>query len=315
MFERILVCVDSEGLAANAAIRGFELAAQADSGVELLHAVPIPPPMWLGLDEDDLSKMHASVLAAARQRTLRTLGPPLSAAGVDRERMEQCLRVSPGHPAKVILARSRETRADLLVLGPHAKHNLFDFGSTARAILCRSATPIWVQAAPPESVRRILVPVDFSEHSRRALDRAGALASRLGASLRLLHCYSPPDLAYGIGPDTVPGPVYVVEQQRQEAVDDLQEWTREFASSSSVEVDSELVEGEVTDKILEAAGAADLVVIGTHGRTRLSRFLLGGVAYGVLRRSAKPVLAVPRPGRQWVLEETEEDEPARAVRT
>jgi len=62
---------------------------------------------------------------------------------------------------------------------------------------------------------------------------------------------------------------------------------------------STFADGAPTEKILELSEAADLVVMGTHGRTGLASVLLGNVAYGVLKRSEKPVLALRHPERSF----------------
>jgi nucleotide-binding universal stress UspA family protein len=298
LFKHILVAVDSEGLAANAAVLGFQLADRLSSKLDLIHAVGIPAPLWPGIGELELTEMHATALAAARAKTLAALGPELRDAGVGA-RLDELLRVAPGHPAKVILERLEEFGSDLLILGPHASPSLFDFGSTARAILSRVATPVWIQEQPVSPVRSILVPVDFSQNSRKAVQYAHALARRLGASLRMLHCYEPPGFAYTSG-DAAAGPTYVVEEERRAVQAELERWSS-ASEWGSLPIESSFVDGAPVKTILTLAEQHDLIVMGTHGRTGLARFLIGSVAYGVLKQSRKPVLVIPIPARTWLL--------------
>jgi nucleotide-binding universal stress UspA family protein len=210
------------------------------------------------------------------------------------------LRVTPGPPARVLLERAAEFQADLVVLGPHSKASFFDFGSTARAVLSRTVTPVWSQLGAVEPVTSILVPVDFSAHSREALNHARALAERLHASVRVLHCYEPPTFAFDGTFDGASGPTYVVEQDRGAAEEELVRWM-EDVDWGPVEAQSSFVEGAPARRIAQHAAAHDLVVMGTHGRTGLTRFVLGSVTYAVLRRSPVPVLAIPSPSREWLL--------------
>ena len=305
-FQRILVAVDAEGLAANAFLQGRTLAHRLGSKLGLVHAVQVPTSLWPGLAESEFSELRVAALASARRAVLERLRAALEGAGgstAGEERLEELLEIDAGHPAKVILERVEQFGADLILLGHHARRPIFDFGSTARAILSRTTTPVWIQPEAVTPLDRILVPIDFSEHSRRALDQARALALRLGAALRVLHCYVPPAFGYSAGAG-MPGPTYVIDQDRSEAQEELKRWMREL-ERHDVPAEAVFVEGEgagvVAREILREAERDDLVVMGTHGRTGLSRFLIGSVAYAVLKHSDRPVLVIPSSGRAWQL--------------
>jgi nucleotide-binding universal stress UspA family protein len=134
----------------------------------------------------------------------------------------------------------------------------------------------------------VLHPTDGSEASRAAADHAIDLAAAHGATLRLLYVVDTGTLAaddYG----TVL--LDSLEQSGQAALDDL----AERAAAAGVECDSAIETGTPHREILadaEASGA-DLVVMGTHGRTGLDRFLLGSVSGRVVRSADVPVLVVP----------------------
>jgi universal stress protein A len=153
---------------------------------------------------------------------------------------------------------------------------------------------------PVPAVTRVLVPIDFSPSSRAALEYATFLAGRLGAELEVLHVWEPPGY---VGPDTLallpvaPGqPGW--EQTRGEVQREVERFLAKGAARPkqlSVRVEA----GEPSDTILQIArdGGADLIVMGTHGRTGLSRLLIGSVAEAVLRRSTCPVLTVRVPSK------------------
>lgn len=140
--------------------------------------------------------------------------------------------------------------------------------------------------------KRILCPVDLSELSVRTLAYAGAIASRYDAHLTALHVvpsFTPMDVRTGLEPVSLVYPVAqdeVLEQLRQTvAAAGLGEGTVALMAET----------GEAAATVVDQALAtrADLLVMGTHGRSGFDRFLLGSVAEKVLRKAPCPVLTVP----------------------
>jgi nucleotide-binding universal stress UspA family protein len=145
----------------------------------------------------------------------------------------------------------------------------------------------------PELPRRILVPFDFSALSTEAVDYAALLAARLGASIRLLHVYDPPDSMAAIVPGTS-----VVEEERSArgvAVGELERLEQAVVAAGAVRADVVVAAGSPVEEILRQAEGFDLIVMGTHGRTGLQRLLLGSVTEEVMRRAHIPVLVVHLP--------------------
>jgi nucleotide-binding universal stress UspA family protein len=144
-------------------------------------------------------------------------------------------------------------------------------------------------------IRRILCPVDFSDHSRRALDHAVAIARWYGSVITVTHVVAPaPVTAYG------PGPV-VFEAAMMSTADrgQLQASLDAFVEAEAadgVTIETRTREGNTADEVLALAGElpADLITIGTHGRSGFERLLLGSVAEKVLRKAGCPVLTVPQ---------------------
>jgi universal stress protein A len=143
-------------------------------------------------------------------------------------------------------------------------------------------------------VRRILVPTDFSEGANRALTIAMKFAKLLRAAIDLLHvraipAYVPVPTVSGVMP--LPPPTPDVVQGIQDRLGMLAARVRE----SGLECQTKSVEGSPGDEIVDYAAkiGADLIVMGSHGRTGLGRILLGSVAEKVLHRATCPVLVVP----------------------
>ena len=144
-------------------------------------------------------------------------------------------------------------------------------------------------------IRNVLTPFDFSESSAGALKLAAALADDYGARLTLLHVAAAPPVGM-IGEI----PVAMSANESAEYMAELRRRLREVeVEPVAVAVDRVLVEGDPATEILAAAEriGADLIVLGTHGRTGISRLLMGSVAEHVVRRATVPVMLAkaPRP--------------------
>lgn len=145
--------------------------------------------------------------------------------------------------------------------------------------------------------QRILVPIDFSPASEVAVSCALSLADRYVGSVRLLHAWAEfvppqPDLMFWANRHPI-----THDQMHEEA----ERWMRDFVRSQGLaerkNVSSAVIEG-VADAIILATAeemAADLVVMGTHGRTGIPRLLIGSVAEKVVRQATCPVLTVRAP--------------------
>jgi universal stress protein A len=140
--------------------------------------------------------------------------------------------------------------------------------------------------------RTILVPVDFSEHSDRALQTAIGLARTYEGSLTLVYVYE--QLALAVPEGYMLFNDAQLERMFEEFRRSLskQKQVAEAAGASRVEV--QLLHGFASGEICSFAerGAFDLIVMGTHGRRGLSHALLGSVAERVVRMAPCPVLTV-----------------------
>lgn len=142
------------------------------------------------------------------------------------------------------------------------------------------------------TIQRILCPTDFSEFPSRALAHALPLAKWYEATIAALHVYNfvaPPPTKL----PTVTNRPRLSAEIREEILHELRDFT-EPARTAGVLVEHLVVEGDPVDGILNEAGRADLLVLGTHGRRGFERLMLGSVAERVLRKSPCPVLTVPR---------------------
>jgi nucleotide-binding universal stress UspA family protein len=144
-----------------------------------------------------------------------------------------------------------------------------------------------------KSFKKILVPVDFSKHSREAVQTALSLAGHYGGGVKLVHVFQPID--YGMPEEFV---LYSADQLNRILASLEKDLALEAQAArgeaGSVPVTSVLLHGNVASEIVRCAKEeqADLIVMGTHGRTGVSHLMLGSVAEKVLRAAVCPVLTV-----------------------
>jgi len=144
------------------------------------------------------------------------------------------------------------------------------------------------------SEKTILVPVDFSQGSDRAISQAEQLAVALGAQIEVFHAYQLPVFALPDSTVTV-SPTYVADLTER-ATREL-ERHRDALIARGLKASAKLLEGNPADAIVERAErlGASMIVLGTHGRSGFRRFLLGSTAERVVRMSTVPVLTVHLP--------------------
>lgn len=143
-------------------------------------------------------------------------------------------------------------------------------------------------------IKRVLVPVDFSAASLKALEYAADFAGPLKAELSALFVIEPiyyavPDLAGAAAGATVG----LIEEQRKSGKEQLERLQARYARRS-IKLKTLLQTGTPYQAIVDTAKAikADLIVMSTHGRTGMTHLLLGSVAERVVRSSACPVLTI-----------------------
>jgi nucleotide-binding universal stress UspA family protein len=146
-------------------------------------------------------------------------------------------------------------------------------------------------------IKRILLPTDFSECSRAALDCASCLASATGARLYILYVDELKDVSVPAIPPVEGGYLYAAawDDERRE---ELQEMLAKIVPTvANVAYEHRLLTGSPTAQILRFAEqeSIDLIVMGSHGRTGLARLVMGSVAQAVMRGAKCPVLIVKQP--------------------
>lgn len=283
---------------------------------------------------------HAFDLAARAQATLHVLTaevlhqdvtepgePPSPAADLDRVQgavehetdvsgdaiddvpIEEAKRRDVG-PAPAILNYASENDVDLIALGTRGEQEMKRalLGSVAEQVVRRAERPVLTvrggevnhQHSRVEEIRRILIPLDFSEHSREALFYAREWANLYDAQVDVLHIIKKelhPIFQLG-GAETIYDVEPDVDEKALKKIDAFVEDT----SGPSVETEYHVTSGSASSGIVQFVDEhpIDLTVLSTHGRTGVKRFFLGSVAEKVVRHVDCPVLTVKAFGKSLV---------------
>lgn len=209
--------------------------------------------------------------------------------------------------APVLIEYAAEHDMDLIVMGTHGRRSVarLFLGSVAEEIVRHSPCPVLTvredhTATPPGSVKTILLPIDFSEHSKNAVSHAKHLAAAYRARLLLFHVVE----------ETIHPSFYVTGQTTMaawfpEILDVCQREMMKILEASpgpTVAAELHIVEGGAAYQIIEFAEAqsVDLIVIPTHGLTGIERFLLGSVAEKVIRGVRCPVFTLKSFGKSLI---------------
>jgi len=149
-------------------------------------------------------------------------------------------------------------------------------------------------------IHAILCPVDFSDASRKAVQYAKEFALSMGSSVSLLNVVEPRPMAVDITLNYIP----FEEDLQHAANEDMQRVLEEF-QLAGLKAESSIEIGNPSDVILDKARElnVNLIILGSHGKTGLSRLLMGSVAEMVVRKAPCPVLIVKAEETEFIGDE------------
>lgn len=296
IFMQIVVPLDGSALAEQAL--PFAHAVGGETAALTLVTVLPPPPAahghLLGRVVEVIPDVHARAVTAAREGLLRAAKTWLG------ERPGVAVEVAEGDPATEIMRIAGERGADLIVLAGHGRGAIgrIAFGSVADRLAHVSPVPVMVvrprDAAAeiaPAAIERLIVPLDGSDLAARAIPVARELARQLAVPVVLVRAV---DLAEVLGPvvDTLVIPPELVEDTESEARRSL-EAVAASLRDEGIDAEVEVWIGPAFNAIAEAARPGDVVVLCSHGRSGVTRWLLGSVAEKLVRDGPVPVILVP----------------------
>jgi nucleotide-binding universal stress UspA family protein len=214
-------------------------------------------------------------------------------------------------PTKEISAYAEANHTELIIMGTHGRTGLSHWlmGSVAEHTVRVANCPVMTVRAFEESAEvtpylDVLVPIDFSPYSQKALRYGRTLAHLFEATLHLLHVVDLPahPAHYGLGNELLIRLSPEVQRQSREEMELL------IAKSNALKVNyqTHVREGRAYSEIVRFAQeqGIDLIVMGTHGLSGLEHFLLGGTTEKVIRHALCPVMAIKLKERDFVEDST-----------
>jgi len=305
MFERILVPLDGSPRAEEILPHLERILAREDAEILLLRVIDPADAAGLVL-ADDLRYAEREDAQRYLHGLLRKLGPRVAKIHA---------RVADGWPPDQILETAAAEGATLIAMATAARTGLerWAIGSVADHLARRSDVPLFLvrATARPEAgprpasarpFRRLLLPIDGSPTSLSVIGAAERFAQLYGSEVLVLHVVPPEMLAGPILPGMDAGLHFLPPTPAPVGDDEITRAAADRFRHAGLEVACLTVVGDPATEIVRVAAArgADLVTMGTHGRSGFRRFALGSVADRVLRAADVPVLLVRNPSEEKV---------------
>lgn len=284
----ILVGVDFSDCSRSALTQAVRLTAWNNARLHAMHCVEylvFNDAAWAG------STRHETLVKEAMAKASACLGKWLREAGATSDAQRIVLA---GVPIERLLQQVRETSADLLVLGVNGS-SMIPMGAGTLATKCLRKSPskvLLVHERQTGPFRSVVAGVDFSEQSREAVRQALLVATQDKAPVHFLHVFAGswgryalvPD-AWEVDPEKAAQYRQALERQLREFVGDTGGCTAHFAVTEAAN------EGHGIAEYARRV-SADLIVLGTKGRSNLSFVLLGSTVERMLREIPCSALVV-----------------------
>lgn len=305
MNRKMLVTLDGSELAEVVFTYATELAGRLDIDVILLHVSNPAAREFLPMYQAYVERA-ADIVRNQARKVQETTGMPS-----DAQQVEVRGEYVAGYPAEEILRYADENKVDIILMATHGRSGLrrWVMGNVADKVLRASKVPVWlVRAGVPEEVtfdkwpsRTIIVPLDGSELAESVLHYAVALAQQRSSEpvdVVLLRVCEPPTTPSYYVPELPEAPLDWGEFMNQEtkrckkvAAEYLAKMEQRF-KDKNISVRSEVLIGRAGDEIVDYANKTPytIIVMITHGRSGISRWVYGSVAGNVLEGVSGPVV-------------------------
>ena len=280
MTKRILVATDLSARSDRAMERALRLASDHGGDVTIVHVVDADLPALLADAQEK----------AARQAIQDHIDTLTEGAG-----QNVSIEIVFGRPYSEILELSEKSEADIIVLGVHREDALKDMfrGTTAERVIRAGDVPVLlVKDRASDPYRRIMIGVDFSVYSRRAVEFAVGFMPT--GEFHLVHAYDVPFRGFLHGHDTRREVSKQHEMQFHKMVEEEMATFLSTVDAKPPKLERVMQQGmihEVIHRQVESLNP-DVLVVGTHGRTGVAHAFLGSVAEDLLRNPPCDVLAV-----------------------
>ena len=307
MYKRILVPLDGSELAEMVFTYVKELAGSLDIDIILLHISNPNFRQFVPMHRAYIEHMAEKVRRQTRERQKKTgIKPGGKPVKVRGELIE-------GYAAEEILRYADKNDVDLIIMATHGRSGLkrWGMGNVTDKILRASGVPVWLaRVGDPDEIpydqwpkRTILAPLDGSELAELVLPHVKELAKQRGTEpldVVLLRICEPPSIPSYSTPELPDVPLnwgeYIQQETarcKQTAKEYLAEIKKQF-NDTGISIRSEVLVGKAADEIVDYAkkNPLNVIVMATHGRSGLSRWVYGSVTENVLLGVSSPALLV-----------------------
>jgi nucleotide-binding universal stress UspA family protein len=294
--EKLLVATDGSESGERAVTFAIALAQAHESTIEFCDAVDLDGALLSCCTTQGESALMMPLVGALDDNG-RTVGD-LARARARAAGIASISSVLNGRSVNAILDCVNDHHFDAIVVGTAGKVGLERIfsGSTADGVVRRSTIPVFVvppaASEPPATFADVFVALDDSDPSDAALAFSIRLASAAHARLTILSVVDTEKLK--LSADYYVYDPMITMNELHNAAEELVTAAYDHARARNVRCERFVVDGDPDDGILAMARerGADVIVVGTHGRRGLRRWLLGSVAEAIMRRSDVPVVVV-----------------------
>jgi len=276
MPRNILISTDGSSLSKDALEHA--IATFPDGNITLIHVLD---PRYTAPDDDELrpERKFTDFLDLAK-----------------RHNIEVEIETRVGHPSREIVTYSEENDIDEIMMGSHGREGASRIllGSVAERVLRRAPVPVTI-VRPHQRIggKHHLIPIDGSDQSKKALEYALTVFPEVETTI--LHAIDPMETHYGEGQLVYSEAEYEeIEAEAEQLLANAIDLAREYDGNVTTTKVVEWGPNRPADAILDYVEDNDIdhVIMGSHGRSGISRVLLGSVAEIVARRSPAPVTVV-----------------------
>ena len=294
-FKTIVVGIDFTPCSAAALREAIRLAACSGGQVHAVHVIDTQIALELQAAMNQMQEDIRGGLIADAQRQWKNLQANLPEAA------DLQLEASVEHRILGLIRKTREVDADLIILGAFGSQHP-DVGAGTVATACvRNATNdvLLVRDTHRGPFKKVVAAIDFSDTSRRALERAAQVAQIDGATVHAVHVFTPPWDRYHYREETPHADPQFLNRYQNLLLQKLDD----FCKPAKQEFSNMTIVCDVSDAGRHRSGivayadriGADLICLGSRGQSNLRDFFLGSTAEKVLANSKCSVLAV-KPG-------------------
>ncbi len=292
--ESILVGTSLDELSDPVVRAGAEFARQSGAELRLLHAHALPVAYFAA--PSGLTTVNPDLLETERQVRRQMLDEQLDRIGIDAESLAGVI-IEAGAPHRMLLEAATTHDVDLVVVGAHETAGRALHGSTTDRVLRKATCPVLVinngsgGAETTSLPRRILAPTDLSPLSEGCLQEALGILNHFG-DVKDLDIEA---LFVLTSEEHESSTQFTPEQIERLAHEELDRFVDQLGAPENLEIRRRVRIGEIRKEILKEidSSSADLLVLGTHGRSGFERFLLGSVASDMASQASCNALIIP----------------------